>query len=53
MKILIFLFAGPENGQNYGQIGGKVGYAANKTNLRGGFVFVFALVFIPSVFAYL
>jgi len=29
---LIFLFAGPENGQNYGQIGGKYGYAANKTN---------------------
>jgi len=32
VKILIFLFAGPENGQNYGQIGGKFGYAANKTN---------------------
>jgi len=30
--MLIFLFAGPENGQNYGQIGGKFGYAANKTN---------------------
>jgi len=24
--------SGPENGQNYGQIGGKFGYAANKTN---------------------
>jgi len=29
---LIFLFAGPENGQTYGHIGGKFGYAANKTN---------------------
>ena len=37
VKILIFLFSGPGNDQKRGQMGGKLGYAANKAKVPAGF----------------
>ena len=52
VNILTFVFSGPENGQNRGQIGGKLGYAQYKLNLHIYF-FIFPIIVMPSGFAYL